>query len=645
MKSIVIGTAGHIDHGKSALVQALTGVDPDRLKEEKARGITIELGFAHYEDDEIDVAFVDVPGHERFVKNMLAGATGIDVLLLVVASDESVMPQTREHFDICRLLGISQGIIALTKSDLVDEETRELVSLETRELVAGSFLASAPIVPVSAKTGDGLEALRRELRGAAGRATGRATSGAARLPIDRVFSMKGFGTVVTGTLVSGRIRVDEERRLLPADRAVKVRGIQVHGRTQPEVVAGQRTALNLGGVDLADVTRGETLADPGCFEPTRRFDGDLNLLADARPLRHGARVRFHQGTSEILGRVAISIADVDAQSAGAPATEVRPGTRAYVRIRLERPAVLTRGDRFILRAYSPSITIGGGRVLDPHPPRGGTRTDRTRERFRRLDRAGVGTREREDEAAFLMIEERAEAGLPLDTLTPRLGMAPGHEDETATRLGAGGRVLRVGDLLIATDVIRTLESRLLAELRAYHAREPLSDGLAREEARERLFGRAEPGVFDHAISGLVASGRLVARDRLALATHRLSLSEDETRAQEAIVRVLQEAGLKPPDTGALATSAGCSPEVVDRVLKLLLRQRVLVRIDALVFHADALDRLKQDTQALKAAGVETIDVGAFKERHHVSRKYAIPLLEYLDRERVTRRVGEKRVVI
>ena len=316
-----------------------------------------------------------------------------------------------------------------------------------------------------------------------------------------------------------------------------------------------------------------------------------------------------------------------------------------MRIRLERPAVLTRGDRFILRAYSPPITIGGGRVLDPQPPRGGTRTERTRSRFGRLDLAGVASGRREEEAARVMIDERVEAGLPMEALTRRLGVAPGQADERATRLCASGQILRVGHVLIAADTIRALESRVLAALRDYHAREPLSDGLAREEARERLFGRAEPAVFDHVIAGLVASGRVVARDRLALATRKLSLTEDETRAQETIVRALQEGGLKPPDAAALATSAGCQAEVVERILKLLLRQRVLTRCDALVFHADALEGLKQDVRALKAEGVETIDVGTFKERYQVTRKYAIPLLEYLDRERVTRRVGEKRLVV
>src|SRR2546426_8041832 len=390
VRSVVVGTAGHIDHGKSALVRALTGTDPDRLKEEKARGITIDLGFAHTTIAGINFAFVDVPGHERFVKNMLAGVGGIDLVVLVVAADESVMPQTREHFDICRLLRVPVGLVALTKADLVDAETLELVRLEVRELVAGSFLQTAPIVPVSSRTGLGLDTFRAALADAALKARGRPAGGATRLPIDRVFSMKGFGTVVTGTLVSGRLRLDAELVIVPGPassggqgRPVKVRGVQVHGVRRDEAVAGQRSAVNLGGVEIDQVERGQSAVTPGAFETTRLADAVLELLPDAKPLKHGARVRFHQGTAEILGRVAI-IGPPD----GGPersALYVRPGARAFVRLRLERPAVLTRGDRYIIRAYSPPITIAGGQILDPRPPRTAIRTNAALERCRRLD--------------------------------------------------------------------------------------------------------------------------------------------------------------------------------------------------------------------------------------------------------------------
>src|SRR5438128_3649812 len=358
MRSVVVGTAGHIDHGKSALVQALTGTDPDRLKEEKARGITIDLGFAHTMIGDINVAFVDVPGHERFVKNMLAGVGGIDLVVLVVAADESVMPQTREHFDICRLLRVPVGLIALTKADLVDAETLELVRLELRELVAGSFLETASIVPVSSRTGLGLDTFRAGLADAALKVRGRPAGGATRLPIDRVFSMKGFGTVVTGTLVSGRLRVDAELVIVPGHastggqgRPVKVRGVQVHGVRRDEAVAGQRSAVNLGGVEVEDIERGQSAVTPRAFETTRLADAVLEVLPDAKPLKHGARVRFHQGTAELLGRVAI----IGPPDGGPERPPLRAGARQFVRLRLERRAALSRRDRYIIRDYSPPI--------------------------------------------------------------------------------------------------------------------------------------------------------------------------------------------------------------------------------------------------------------------------------------------------
>ena len=357
MTNLVVGTAGHIDHGKSTLVRALTGIDPDRLKEEKARGITIELGFAHTTIGDTRVAFVDVPGHERFVRTMLAGVGGIDCVLLIVAADESVMPQTREHFDICRLLQISRGIVVLTKADAADAETRAMVRQDVAELVKGSFLESAEVVEVSATTGEGLDVLRDAIAAQAVETRLRPVSGAARLPIDRAFTMKGFGTVITGTLVSGRIALDDELAIVPSGRRVKIRGIQVHGTAAAFAAAGQRTAINLGGIEVGQIGRGETLVQAETLSVTRRVDAAIDLLASTKPLKHGARVRLHNGTAEVLGRVSVA----------GTAPELPPGTRAFVRLRLETAAALTRGDRFIIRAYSPPVTIGGGIVLDPAP--------------------------------------------------------------------------------------------------------------------------------------------------------------------------------------------------------------------------------------------------------------------------------------
>jgi selenocysteine-specific elongation factor len=632
MRHIVVGTAGHIDHGKSALVQALTGTDPDRLKEEKERGITIELGFAHYTDGDVTVAFVDVPGHERFVKTMLAGVGGLDCVLLVIAADESVMPQTREHFDICRLLRVQLGMVVLSKVDLVDDETLEIVRLEAAELVKDSFLERAPVVAVSARTGAGLDQLRAGLATIATRVTHRGQDGAARLPIDRAFSMQGFGTVVTGTLGAGRVRVDDELALVPGRRAVRVRGVQVHGKRRDEAVSGQRTALNLGGVDLADISRGQSLVSPGSLTVTRRVDATIDLLPGARPLKHGTRVRFHQGTSEVLGRISI---------AGEGTTELRPGARAGVRLRLESPAALTRGDRFIVRAYSPTITIGGGEVLDPDPPRTGVRSSHALNRFTALSSGVI-------RAIAQMIEDAGEAGLPVSALSSRAGLTSTERPALVVSLESAGQARRAGDCLVSPDVVRDRSRRLLALVREFHKGHPLVDGIPREEARERVFARAHPAVFEFILSELTAAKQLVVRDRLSLPEHRLELSPDEAHAREAVETAFKRGGLQPPDTKSVAAGGGIAPAMAEKMTALLLRQKLLVRIESLIFHADALNTLKAEIRALKtedAAGRATVDVATFKDRYGVTRKFAIPLLEWLDRERVTRRQGDTRVVL
>lgn len=631
--NIVIGTAGHIDHGKSALVKALTGTDPDRLKEEKARGITIELGFAYLPIGDRTIAFVDVPGHEKFVRTMLAGVGGIDAVMLVVAADESVMPQTREHFDICRLLRVERGVVVITKADLADADTLDLVRLEVRDLVAGSFLDTAPVVPVSSRTGLGLDTLRGVLAEQANASAGRPVAGAARLPIDRVFSMQGFGTVVTGTLVAGHVHVEDELSIEPGARPVRVRGVQVHGRRATEGVAGQRVALNLGGVDLADLTRGETVATPGSLTVTRRVDAVINLLESARPLKQGARVRFHQGTRDVLGRVSIA--------GGASAIE--PGQTVAARLRLEAPAALTRGDRFILRAYSPQATIAGGQVLDPDPPTAGLRTTSGTERLAALM---PGDTRDDTRALSRMIADAGAAGLPIRTLVSRGGVREPVLAATVDALVADGHSLVAGERLVTPALVARLSSALGDLVEAFHRAQPLADGIPREEARERLFARADLSVFELVLTRLAAEGRMIVRDRLARPGHRLTLSETEQQACDAIDAAYRLGGLKPPDATALST-AGIEPALVERMTTLLVRQKRLVRLDTLVFHSDALAGLKKDIQALKAPGQPkaTVDVATFKDRYGVTRKFAIPLLEWLDRERVTRRVGAERVLL
>lgn len=645
MRHIVVGTAGHIDHGKSALVRALTGTDPDRLKEEKARGITIDLGFAHWTSGDTTFSFVDVPGHERFVKNMLAGVGGFDCVVLVVAADESVMPQTREHFEICRLLQVPIGLVALTKADLVDDEMLELARMEVRDLVAGSFLAEAPIVPVSSKTGQGLGQFQAELLALSARATPRQAAGPARLPVDRAFTVKGFGTVLTGTLVSGRLQADDPLELLPAGEAVKVRGVQVHGVKEACALAGQRVAVNVG-LDLDRVGRGDSLVTPGSLAPTRMLDARLETVGAARPLRHGARVRFHQGTAEIIGRVAIAgLAGRSAAAETNTQAEVPGGRAAYVRIRLEASAVVARGDRFILRAYSPPVTIAGGLILDPHPARGAIRTDAARLRFEGLDPAGESDDVARIRAAAVLIDERGTAGLPVSALVSRLAVVPADVAAVVQALVSRGRCIRAGDTLIAAGRVTALERALLQALGDHHRAAPLSEGVPREELRERIFAAAGPGVFDLLVGQLQQAGKIHGRDRLALASHRVALSPAEEKAREAIESALREGGLKPPDPTAVAASRGIPSDVADRVLKLLVRQRRLVKVDVVYFHEEALEGLKREVRALKESGSATIDVTTVKERYGISRKFAIPLLEYLDRERVTRREGDKRLVI
>ena len=630
MKHVVIGTAGHIDHGKSALVQALTGTDPDRLQEEKARGITIELGFAHTTEDGVALSFVDVPGHERFVRNMLAGVGGMDVVMLHVAADESIKPQTREHFEICRLLRVTSGLVVITKSDLADPATLDVVRLETKDLIAGSFLEDAPVLAVSARTGAGLPELRRTLATLARSAGARAGDGPPRLPIDRVFSMKGFGTVVTGTLIVGQLSVDDEIVLQPSGVTAKVRGLHVHGEGRPEVAAGQRVAVNLTRVEVAEISRGETLTHADAVTVTRRADVQVELLGSAKPLRHGARVRFHQGTRELLARIVL---------AGPP--EAEPGGSVLARLHLEAPAALVRGDRFILRAYSPLATIGGGTVLDPLPSRKGVRTPAAMARLARLSDPDIHAQT----ALMVMIEEAGLRGLPMTALVGRAGVPWSDQDRVAGKLAAS-HVVRIGSVLVAISHFAAVEEAMRAAVAQHHDRHPLEAGIPREELRERLFGHAPVAVFEEAARRGIDRGQIVGGDRIALAGRSIALSDEEARTRDGIVRILNEAGLTPPDLAALATLVGAGPEAITRITNLLVRQNVLVRTGGLLFHEIPLSQLKSDIRSLKQADTTaTMDVATFKKRYSVTRKYAIPLLEWLDRERVTRRVGDVRQIL
>jgi selenocysteine-specific elongation factor len=643
-ETLVIGTAGHIDHGKSALVRALTGVDPDRLKEEQARGITIDLGFAHLTRGERTVAFIDVPGHERFVKNMLAGAGGIDAVLFVVAADESIKPQTREHFDICRLLGIERGLIALTKIDTVGDDLRELVELEVREFVAGSFLAEAPILPVSAKTGAGLEHLAAALVDLVGVRPRQARDGVVRLPVDRVFSVKGFGTVVTGTLVSGRVAEGADVVLLPAGEPVRVRGVEVHGLQASEAVAPRRVAVNLGAVDAASIRRGVTVASPGSLAVTRHVDVRLTLVPSARPLEHGAPIRMHQGTGEVVGRVLIGATragagDWMAVRPGEAGVTVLPGGDAYVRLRLRRPAVLTRGDRLVIRSFSPPMTIAGGVVLDPEPRPGGIRRPGAFERFRGLDEAG--------DVVDVWLAEQAGRGLAAADMVRRGGLGPVAASLALEQAVAAGTARPAGGRVFEARFVDVLAASIEGVIGEFHQRHPIETGMPRDAVRQQTAEEVRQELFDTIVGELIERGRLAGTARLRLSSHRSAAAGVMATAVEAVLDTLAAGGLEPPDVLTLAASVGVPPGELRALLQLLVREDRVVRLDTLFLHPAVLARLKDEVRLLAAgAGQEVdLDVAAFKNRYGLTRKYAIPLLEWLDRQRVTRREGNRRVIL
>ena len=618
MRHIIVGTAGHIDHGKTSLVKALTGIDTDRLEEEKRRGISIDLGFAHLDlNPNIRLGFVDVPGHERFVKNMLAGVAGIDLVLMVIAADESIKPQTREHFDICRLLGISHGIIALTKSDLVEPDLVDLVRLEVEEFVAGSFLHGAPLIPVSATTGAGLDDLRAALDCAAAGIAVKDASKHARLPIDRSFSMRGYGAVVTGTLVSGSFALQEEVELYPAGKRARIRGLQVHGSPVERAQAGERTAVNLAGIDAADARRGMTLARPGIFRATGSVDCAFELLPAAHPLKHRAPVHFHAGTAEVE-------AETRLLSGLEP---VQAGTRAYVRFLLRDPLLLLPGDRFIVRMFSPVLTIGGGLVLDIAAPPKMRRT----ELAQRLSKLQNGASA--DRVALLVGESRN--GMSITDLVARTGLL-------ASEIGGSAGLVRLPEGWVAEK--RWMDQKIVeirALLREFHAQNALREGIPKEELRSREL----PGAPAFLLDALLASAKdIVAEgDIVRLASHHVALKQEEEEAVGKIENLFRDAALAVPSTPEVLAKSGIETARARSLLQLLLRNRKLVRVsENLVYHASAINSLHRMLAARK--GVR-FSVAEFKDWTGVSRKYAIPLLEFLDREHITRREGDARIVL
>jgi selenocysteine-specific elongation factor len=637
---IIVGTAGHIDHGKTALVKALTGVDADRLPEEKQRGITIDLGFAEMHSDDVRVGFVDVPGHERFVKNMLAGASGIDLVLLVVAADEGVMPQTREHFDICRLLRIRNGVIALTKTDLADDETLDLARLDVAELVHGSFLENSPVFAVSSKTGAGLDDLKAGLIAAVKLVSRESAIHEARLSIDRSFSVKGFGAVVTGTLASGKISEGDELELLPMDRHVRVRGIQTYGDSVRSSDAGQRTAINLAGIGSDEIERGMVLAKPGSLAVTQIFDAEIEVLEDSpRALRPRQRVRVHLGTAEVLARVSILNKD----------QVIEPGSHGFAQLRLESPVAAAHHDRFIIRSYSPQRTIAGGRVLDP-----------LARKHRQVDfesTASLLTELRnaldtDGNVAEIFVRMSGEKGLRIDDLRSRTAIRNDVLEKLVDKAVAAGLLVDAGGVLIAKDVLDRLRNEALATVEAHHRMDKLSRGLPKETLREKVFRRAAPELFQAVTHSLQQAGSIVVdHDVVKIPSHETKLSPAEKSVYEGLHDIYSNAGLETPKLddalSQVAIVHGVDQRSVRKIFQLFVDSGQLVAVTGEYYFArSALDVLVEKLRNLsRSSGDPTIDVAKFKEIAGVSRKYAIPLLEYFDRIRVTRRVGDKRQIL
>jgi selenocysteine-specific elongation factor len=631
-KSVIVGTAGHIDHGKSALVEALTGTHPDRLEEEKRRGITIDLGFAFLEEDGVWFGFVDVPGHERFVSNMLAGAAGVDLVLLVIAADESIKPQTREHFDICRLLGVKRGVVALTKSDLIDADTLGLVRLEVEDYLRGSFLEGAPMVPVSAKTRAGLPDLKKELHRVASEVPGKNTERHFRLPIDRAFAIKGFGAVVTGTLISGGVSAGDEVELFPQRKVLRVRGVQSGGKTVERALAGQRTAVNLAGIEHTALQRGMALAAPGRFRTTRRIDARLELLPSAPKLKQRSRVHFHAGTSETIAEVLLY-----------GLSELVPGQSAFAHLRLQDEALVLPGDRFIVRQFSPVTTIGGGVALDAQARRPMVR-DVGRVAF-------LETLECGDKADTLAaMTERTPAGLPLDEITARTGWLENEVRDVARKLTASGRGKSVAAeplILVPAKTFEEVRQKIAARVERFHKENALLPGISREDLRSSLGRRIRAETFRTALEELVVQKKLELHGELVKrAGSSITLEPAEARAKEQIETAFARAGLAVPAVKEVLSKLPVEAKHAEKILQILLRDKTLVRVTPeLIFHREALAQLRERLSTYKKTKGERISVPVFKELTGITRKYAIPLLEYLDRERVTRRAGDERVIL
>ena len=632
MKHVILGTAGHIDHGKTSLVKALTGVDTDRLKEEKERGITIELGFTFLDlPSGIRLGIIDVPGHEKFVKHMVAGVWGIDLVALVIAADEGVMPQTREHLDICRLLRVKTGLVVLTKIDLLDRELLELVEEEVTGIVEDTFLKDAPILPVSSVTGEGIPQLLSALDLLSQEIRERSSGGLFRLPIDRVFTMKGFGTVVTGTMISGSLSLGETIQVLPSGLEGKVRSLQVYGRSVEKTVAGERAAVNLQGVETSAIERGDVLVRPNTLSPSRLIDAYLEYLPDApRSLKHRTKQRFHVGTT--LTNASIFLLDRD---------ELAPGETGFVQLRLESPVVALPQDRFVIRGSSAIQTIGGGVILDGHPDK--------HKRFSASVVADLsllkdGTRE---QALRQYIDHSGVGGVNLEELLNRVEMSPSDVQSIIRQMAGRGDLLVIDSeklKVIASGSYQMLRGRALAQLGEFHQRFPMKSGLSKEELRTKLPPEIDVKLFQILISELIQSKEVVLeKDKLRLSGHHISSVDLKGLAKRVEAAVLK-GGLQPPSPKELSEEWSETEGEVRAIFEHLVHEGVLVRIkNEMYFHRIPFENLREKlvTHLKKHQEITTPQ---FKEMAQASRKYVIPLIEYFDQTKLTLRLGEKRVL-
>jgi selenocysteine-specific elongation factor len=632
MKHIILGTAGHIDHGKTTLIKALTGVDCDRLKEEKARGITIELGFTYLDiSDGIRIGIIDVPGHEKFVHHMVAGVVGMDLVLLVIAADEGIMPQTREHLDICRLLGVEKGLTAITKSDLVEQDWLDLVIEEVENFSKGTFLSKSLIIPVSSTTGEGLDNLKEAIANLVRDLPEHMGEGAFRLPVDRVFTMKGFGTVITGTLLSGEVRTGDTVEILPQQTKARVRGIQVHNEKVEAAVAGQRTAINLQGVEREIIERGDLLCQPGLLEPSYLLDAKITLLERVPALKNRTRIRFHTGTTEIFGRVIL----LDRE-------ELKPGQTCMLQFRLEEKIAAMPRDRFVIRRYSPITTLGGGEIIDSHPVKHKRYKEDILEELTTLQQASI------PENIEFYIKKAGASGMDLKALVGRTNLGPGTISQTLEALNHADKIMILdgaNQRSIHISIYHDLQKDILDILKEFHKKNPLKGGMSKEELKARLSSDLDSRLYGRLLEDLEKEGRiLVKQETCSLTEHKVLLSPEDQRIYEQILKIYKDAGIQPPSQAAVLDMTKRNKDRGEKLIKLLLDEGKLVRLKGdLLFHKEALNSIIRKVQGFLSDGKQ-MDIGDFKEMAGLSRKFAVPLLEYFDSEGITMRLGDKRVL-